>query len=240
MRTFLTAEWRHLVMLNYRVAPELLEPYVPRGTVLDSWGGVTYASVVGFLFRRTRVLGIPVPFHRHFEEVNLRFYVRRNEGGEVRRGVTFIREIVPRTAIATIARIAYNEPYVALPMRHRFGPVDAATGTYGRVEYGWKSDANWNAVAVEPTGAGTPLVAGSLEEFITEHYWGYTAQRDGSTIEYRVEHPSWRVWQARTAALTGDHVRLYGASLAAAIAGPPDSAFLAEGSAISVSLPRRL
>jgi uncharacterized protein YqjF (DUF2071 family) len=241
MRPFLTAEWRHLVMLNYRVPPALLQPYVPRGTELDTWQGITYASVVGFLFQRTRVLGVPVPLHRDFEEVNLRFYVRHvTPGGEVRRGVTFIRELVPRAAIATIARLGYNEPYVAVPMRHHLGPRTADTGTFSRVEYGWKSGGTWNAVAVEPSGPGAALVAGSLEEFITEHYWGYTAQRDGGTIEYRVEHPSWRVWQAGAASLTGDHRRLYGDALAAAIAGPPDSAFLAEGSAISVSLPRRL
>ena len=113
-RVFLTGEWRYLAMLNYRVDPALLEPFVPRGTTLDRWQGAAYVSLVGFLFRDTRVLGVPIPLHRDFEEVNLRIYVRREVGGELRRGVTFIREIVPRRAIASVARIAYNEPYVAL------------------------------------------------------------------------------------------------------------------------------
>ena len=117
-RVFLTGEWRYLAMLNYRVDAALLEPFVPHGTTLDDWQGTTYVSLVGFLFRDTRVLGVPIPLHRDFEEVNLRFYVRREADGEVRRGVTFIKEIVPRPAIATVARLAYNEPYVALPMRH--------------------------------------------------------------------------------------------------------------------------
>lgn len=106
-------------MFNYAVEPSLLEAYVPRGTELDEWNGTTYVSLVGFLFVNTRVLGIAVPGHRTFEEVNLRIYVRRRVGGELRRAVTFIREIVPRRAIAMVARAAYNEPYVALPMRHR-------------------------------------------------------------------------------------------------------------------------
>jgi len=117
-RVFLTGEWRYLAMLNYRVEPALLEPLVPCGTTLDRWQGATYVSLVGFLFRDTRVLGAPIPLHRDFEEVNLRFYVSREVDGEMRRGVTFIREIVPRLAIATVARLAYNEPYVTLPMRH--------------------------------------------------------------------------------------------------------------------------
>ena len=227
-------------MLNYSVAPELLRPYVPAGTELDNWRGTTYLSVVGFLFRRTRVLGVPVPFHRHFEEVNLRFYVRRTVAGEVRRGVTFIRELVPRIAIAAAARLAYNEPYVALPMRHAFGSMDEASGTFSRVQYDWRSGGSWSSLMVEPSGSGSALAPDSLEEFITEHYWGYTPQRDGGTIEYRVEHPRWRVWQVRTASLTGDHREPYGEELAAAVAGVPNSAFLADGSPVAVYMPRRL
>src|SRR5437879_6397558 len=106
-------------MLNYRVPPELLLPLVPNDTQLDLWNGAAYLSVVGLLFLDTRVLGLPIPFHRTFPEVSLRFYVRREVGGEVRRGVTFIRELVPRVAIAAVARLAYNEPYRAVRMRHR-------------------------------------------------------------------------------------------------------------------------
>jgi uncharacterized protein YqjF (DUF2071 family) len=239
-RPFLTAEWRWLAMLNYRVEPELLRPYLPAGTELDCWNGATYLSIVGFLFRDTRVLGVPVPMHRHFEEVNLRLYVRRTSGGEVRRAVTFIRELVPRRAIATVARLSYNEPYTALPMRHRFEASDPATGAPNVIEYAWRHRGNWSGLSVEPTGAAEPLGAGSEEEFIAEHYWGYTRQRDGGTVEYRVNHPPWRVWQVRNARLQGDVAPLYGAELAAALSGPPASAFLADGSAVNLSLPVRI
>ena len=239
-RRFLTAEWRYLAMLNYAVAPELVLTHVPAGTSLDSWQGTTFLSVVGFMFRDTRVLGMPIPFHRTFEEVNLRCYVSRMVGDETRRGVTFLRELVPRHAIAAVARFAYNEPYLALPMRHRIGPLDPLTAAPSTAEYAWQHRGRWSRLALAPTGpAGFPR-AGSEEEFITEHYWGYTRQRDGSTVEYRVEHPRWRVWRARDATLDGDLAALYGAEVAAALAGPPASAFLAEGSPIKVSTPARI
>jgi uncharacterized protein YqjF (DUF2071 family) len=239
-RVFLTAEWRYLVMLNYRVPPELLLPLVPAGTELDSWRGSAYMSVVGFLFRDTRVIGVPVPFHRNFEEVNLRFYVRREVGSEVRRAVTFVKELVPRYAIATIARLTYNEPYQAIAMRHRLGAIDPATDAPSMVEYSWGEKERSSRVMVVPAGRATPLQPGSEEEFITEHFWGYTRQRDGSTIEYRVEHPSWNVWQAGEARLEGDLESVYGATMANALRQPPASAFVADGSKITVFAPTKV
>jgi uncharacterized protein len=238
-RPFLTAEWRQLMMLNYAIDPSLLRTLVPDGTELDRWNARTYVSIVGFLFAKTRVLGLSIPFHRTFEEVNLRFYVRRVHGNEVRRGVTFIKELVPRSAIALVARLAYNEPYVAVPMRHAFGaPRD--TGAPSSVEYRWKLPSGWCAMRVEPRGAGQAVAKGSEEEFITEHYWGYTRQRDGSTVEYRVEHPSWRVWLVNAPVITGDLTFLYGSELARVLAEPPTSAFLADGSTVTVLAPTKL
>src|SRR4026208_556537 len=93
---FLTAEWRRLAMLSFEIDPRVLSPLVPAGTELDEWQGRTFASLVGFLFLDTRVFGLAVPFHRNFEEVNLRFYVRRMASDGLRRGVVFVKEIVPR------------------------------------------------------------------------------------------------------------------------------------------------
>jgi uncharacterized protein YqjF (DUF2071 family) len=234
---FLTAEWRWLVMLNYEMDPALLRPLVPAGTELDAWGGVTYASVVGFLFRRTRVLGIPIPFHRNFEELNLRFYVRRRGPEGWRRGVVFIKEVVPRFAIAAMARLIYNENYVAMPMRHR---VDVSAETGGSVEYGWRTGGRWASVRAEVRGPARPLAEGSEEEFITEHYWGYARQRDGGCVEYQVEHPRWKVWRAESAALDCDIAALYGAAFAGALSAPPRSALVADGSPIIVRQGRRI
>ena len=235
-RTFLTAEWRHLAMLNYEVDPRLLTAFVPSGTELDSWKSKTFVSLVGFRFLRARVFGVPFPFHCNFSEVNLRFYVRRNAGEQVRRGVVFIREIVPRRAIALVARAFYGERYVALPMAHY---IQTGNGSLA-VEYGWKLLGSWSRISVCVEGTPSLPSEGSLEQFITEHYWGYAKDNRNSTIEYEVRHPPWRVWQASQASFAGKVEQLYGPELNAVLQRPPDSAFLAEGSAVSVLRGSRL
>ena len=209
--SFLTARWSHLLMLNHPVDPAVLRPLVPAGTELDDFQGTTFVSVVGFLFLDTRVKGVPIPFHRDFEEVNLRFYVRRDVAGERRRGVVFVREFVPRRAIAFVARRVYGERYAAVPMQHELVSADAAGGT-GSLAYRWRTAAGWNSVAASFGGAAREATPGSREEFITEHYWGYAASRRGS-LEYRVEHPRWRLWDAREPALACDVATVYGCLL---------------------------
>jgi len=225
-------------MLNYDAPEELLAPLVPAGVDLDHWRGTAYVSVVGFLFRDTRVLGVPIPAHRTFPEVNLRFYVRRDVAGETRRGVVFVCELVPRRAIALIARLLYNEPYRALPMRHALVP-QREHGAFER-EYAWRPSREWTRLSARTFGPSRVLEANSEEEFITEHYWGYTRQRDGGTVEYRVSHPRWNVWTATDARLEGDVGQVYGDAFARVLAGPPRSAFVADGSAVVVYSPTRI
>ena len=85
--SFLKAEWRKLILANYKVEPELLKPYLPYGTELDLWQDSCYLSLVGFMFVNTKIKGVKIPFHVNFEEVNLRFYVKRYDNGEWKRGV---------------------------------------------------------------------------------------------------------------------------------------------------------
>jgi len=219
-------------MLNYVVDPETLLPHVPFGTTLDTYQGHAYVSMVGFLFLKTRVLGWPIPFHQNFEEVNLRFYVRRLAADGWRRGVVFIKEIVPRPAIALVARVCYNENYVALPMRHRLELGGPGSGV--SVEYAWQSKHRWNSLRVKTTGELQPVAPGSLAGFITEHYWGYATQRNGGCVEYKVEHPPWRVWVAGEVAFECDVAELYGEKFAKPLRADPGSAFLAEGSVVTV------
>jgi uncharacterized protein YqjF (DUF2071 family) len=228
-RTFLTAEWRYLAMLNFTVDPAILKPFVPAGTELDAFRGVTYASVVGFRFLATRVFGIAFPFHRNFDEVNLRFYVRRKAGADWRRGVVFIRELVPRFAIAAIARVVYGEPYSALPMRHK---VDVTPANI-RAEYAWRRRGQWESLSVSGKGEPQEIRPGSEEEFITEHYWGYTDRR-GDCTEYQVEHPRWRVWRGIESRLDADIASLYGEPFVESLAHPPVSSFIAQGSPVTV------
>lgn len=232
-RSFLTARWQYLAMLNYEVPRDVLEPLVPRGTELDLWQGRCFVSLVGFLFLDTKVLGIPIPFHRNFEELNLRFYVAKRVQGELRRGVVFVKELVPRWAIATVARRVYGEPYSSCSMRHSLlKNTESSHPTEVNYEWYWKG--RWNRMGVGVSGEPSGLVAGSEEEFITEHYWGYTRVGAELTREYRVEHPPWRVWRAKASFLDADIEPLYGSIFAPYLACPATSALLAEGSEVAV------
>lgn len=222
-------------MLNYEVDPDLLAARVPRGTELETWHGHALVSVVGFRFVDVRLLGFAVPGHRNFDEVNLRFYVRRPLGnGAWRRGVVFIKEIVPRRLVATVARWLYHEPYLRLPMRHEVDARAIASRRPFGVRYEWKHEGRWHAISGRARGDPNEFAPGSEAEFITEHYWGYTVLPGGRTNEYQVDHPAWRVWRLSDARLDGDVGPLYGPGLADALRAPPRSAFLADGSAVSV------
>jgi len=229
-RPFLSAEWRYLAMLNYELDPGLLQPYVPAGTELDRFDGKAFISLVGFRFLSTKILGIRVPFHHSFNEVNLRFYVRRCINGVVKHGVVFMREIVPRRVIAAVARLAYNENYRCLPMAHQ---ISSKEGTLC-VEYAWRMGRTWNRLTVQAAGVPRDMADGTVEQFICEHYWGYCARPGGGCLEYHVAHPPWRVWDVQRAELLGGAAPLYGAPLADVLSKPPDSAFLAEGSPVAV------
>ena len=229
MKPFLTANWRYLAMLNYVVEPALVEPLVPVGTEIDYENGETFVSIVGFLFLDTRLLGFPIPLHRDFEEVNLRFYVRRKSADTWRRGVVFVRELVPRRVIALVARAFYGERYFALPMKHNIEHVDAKLS----VEYCWRRGKKWEFLKMSAAGEPQSISAGSHAEFITEHYWGYTCVRDGCS-EYRVEHPRWKIWNAASFEFNAEVATLYGQQFAETLSQPPRSAFIADGSPITV------
>jgi uncharacterized protein YqjF (DUF2071 family) len=230
---FLTAEWTNLVMLNYAVDPSLLARFVPSGTELDRFEGATYLSLVGFEFNRTRVFGLPVPFHQSFEEVNLRFYVRRAG----KRGVVFVRELVPKFAVAAIARLAFNENYSSVAMSHR---VESHGGDRVEAEFAWRTRTNRSVMRIETEGASFLPGEGSVSQFITEHYWGYAAQPDGGCLEYEVQHPRWKVRSARQAGFSGNAAALFGDEIAECLNRNPDSAFLANGSAVTVFKGKRI
>jgi uncharacterized protein YqjF (DUF2071 family) len=218
-------------MLNFTLSPDILRPFVPQGVKLDTFEDRHYVSIVGFQMLGTRVRGLSIPYHVNFEELNLRFYVKREVDGVVRRGVTFIKEIVPRRAIAWAARRFYNENYVCMPMRHdhRFDGANPQS-----LRYGWQHAGQWEHLAVNTAGESYLPDENSEETFITEHYWGYAAQADGSTLEYQVEHPRWQVWQATDVDYDSDVGKLYGEGFAEALRQPPTSAFVADGSEVKV------
>ncbi len=226
---FLTAHWQHLLLANYRVEPEVLQPLVPEGTTLDTFEGEVYLSLVAFLFNRTRILGLPIPYHVCFEEVNLRFYVSPDQDRS-RRAVTFIKEIVPRAAIPLIANHLFNENYVAWPMSHR--------NEAGFHCYTWDTGRTHRISARINSGLAYPR-AGSLTEFITEHYWGY-ARGPRGTLEYQVEHPQWQACEIEDYQIEVDFEETYGPEFAFLNTQTPVNVLYAAGSEVSVSFPRRL
>lgn len=232
MRKFLTARWEDLVMANYEISPEILADRIPNGTSLDFHDGKCFVSLVAFMFLDTRVLGVPVPFHINFEEVNLRFYVKRETPDEVRRGVSFIKEIVPRYAIATVARVFYGEPYEAWKMSH--------AKQENELIYAWWKRENDHSVRIE-TGENTGVPAeNSHGEFIIEHYWGYTKRGETRTDEYKVEHPKWELFDVKNYEIKIDFGTLYGAEFEFLNNEKPHSIFMAKGSEVSVYKGARL
>jgi uncharacterized protein YqjF (DUF2071 family) len=229
-RPFLTAQWTELIMLNWAVPRELLDAHVPVGTELDLFEGRAYVSVVAFRFRDTRVCGIPIPFHINFPEVNLRFYVIRKVGDEVRRGVVFRSELVPRFWIAFVARTLYNERYSAIPMSADV----AVTSELLQASYRWGRGSQHGVVTARADNAPEPLQPGSRYEFIAEHYFGYASQRNGSTLEYVVEHRPWRAWTNCEVSFQCDIARWYGEEWVSVLSQPPDFSFVAEGSPVAV------
>jgi uncharacterized protein YqjF (DUF2071 family) len=234
-RTFLQADWRKLVMANYSVDQAILLPYLPYRTELDLWKGTCYVSLVGFMFLNTKVKGIGIPFHTRVEEVNLRFYVRYRDQGAWKRGTVFIKEIVPKPAISFVANTIYQEHYETLPMSHSWNSL----GESLRVEYRWKKKA-WNSIQIKAGKMATTIAEGSEEEFITEHYWGYTRIADQKTAEYGVEHPRWEVYPTQNYAIDVDFGDVYGLDFAFLRTQTPASVFLAEGSEIKVKAGRRV
>lgn len=235
-RTFLSANWSGLLMAQWPVPQEMLVPYLGPGIEVDTFQGSAYVSLVGLRFSDTRMLGVGVPFHRTFTEVNLRFYVRREAPEGVRRGVVFISELVPRFWIAAVARTLYNEKYRAIPMRHSLEQRDGARCW----TYGWRAGGSEHQVQAVAHGDPQPMIPGSREEFIAEHYWGYSKQRDGNVVEYRVRHPRWRVWSLESCSFDWSPHGTYGHEWGEVLRTEPEFVFVAEGSEVTVSWGRQI
>ncbi len=228
-RTFLDAQWRKLMMINYAVDPAVLKPYLPFNTELDIWNGTCYVSLIGFMFVDTKMLRLRIPFHINFEEINLRFYVRHKHTDGYKRGVVFIKEIVPRPALTMVANLLYKENYETLKTTHSW-KEDGDTLT---VQYGWKKG-EWNTITAVAINKPVDIAPNSEEEFITEHFWGYTKISDTVTSEYEVVHPRWQIYPIKSYDINVDFKKVYGADFTFLQDQVPLSVYLAEGSEILV------
>jgi uncharacterized protein len=224
--TFLTARWENLIMANFEVDPQILNPYLPQGTELDYFHGKCYVSLVGFLFLETKLLGLPIPLHQNFEEFNLRFYVKYGN----KRGAVFIKEIVPKPAISIVANLVYHEPYIIRKMKHAITKTDTL-----HVKYQFLNRKKWNSIEVNAENNTLAIEQNSKEAFILEHYWGYNRFSSTKTMEYGVEHEPWVTHPILNYHLYIDIESLYGKSFVPFLQNiQPDSIFLAKGSDIIV------
>ena len=228
--SFLRAEWRKLILANYIIDKEVLLKYVPAGTELDLWNGNCYVSLVGFMFKNTKLLGVKIPFHTNFEEVNLRFYVKRFDNGVWKRGVVFIKEIVPKRALTFVANTIYKENYETLPMKHSWTLENGEQ----IIDYKWKKDGLWYSMSVQTSMERSMMESGSEEEFIAEHYWGYAQVNSKKTNEYEVTHPKWEVYEVKDYKIDIDFKAVYGSDFEMLNNSKPTSVILAEGSKITV------
>ncbi|WP_338792851.1 DUF2071 domain-containing protein [Bernardetia sp. MNP-M8] len=232
--SFLIAEWRKLAFVNYEIEPSLLLPYLPFGTELDLWKGKCYVSLIGFMFKDVKLIGFSIPFHTDFEEVNLRFYVKRLDPitKEWKRGVVFIQEIVPKPAITFVANMIYGENYETMKMSHQW----IENQDNREIEYTWQKNKNekLNSIYLKTTKNLSEIEEGSKTEFITEHYWGYAKQGDQKTNEYEVTHPKWQKYDVLDYEIKADFGGIYGEEFSFLDNQKPASVMLAEGSKITV------
>ena len=229
-KKFLTAEWNNLIMANYIIDPAILIPYLPPKTELDFYQGECYVSLIGFMFEQTKMLGMRIPLHVNFEEVNLRFYVRVKDGNNWKRGAVFIKEIVPKFAITMVANTLYREKYVTLPTKHHY----RETANEIDLGYQWKYKGSWNKLEAITEKAYGAMVKGSKEEFIAEHYFGYSKYNANTTFEYGVQHPSWLVHKVKSYNIECNFEKLYGTKFAFLDQAKPDTVFMAQGSPIAI------
>ena len=225
---FLIANWTNLVMLNYEVPLKAFQHLIPFGTEADSFDGKYYFSIVIFDFEKTKIMGMPIPYFGNFVELNLRFYVKRIEDNQVKRGVCFVKEYVPHAIVAFIAQSLYQENYYKLPLSNKHQANKLAFKV---------SDLDY--LQLEYEDQQTDLEKGSLDEFILEHYWGYTAHDNLKTLEYAVQHPKWRINKITALNYKFDYTKLYGEDFAKYLVEPASIVFT-KGSDISVSFGKEL
>jgi uncharacterized protein YqjF (DUF2071 family) len=158
------------------------------------------------MFKNTSLFNLPIPFLGTFEEINLRFYVKRIEGDTIKRGVVFINETVPYKPVAWLANKLYKEHYIAIPTKNKI----SISPQIKSIRYDWKINQNWNFIKVEASNHKEAMLPGSVEEFIFEHYYGYTKINEEQSQEYRVNHPRWEVNKVLDYAIDCDFKAMYG------------------------------
>jgi uncharacterized protein len=234
MSIFLKADWENIIMANYEIDPKFLTPFLPKGVEIDLFNNKTYISLVGFMFKNTQLFKMPIPWFGTFEEINLRFYVVRKEGNEIKRGVVFINETIPYPIVAWVANKLYNEHYTVVPTRH-----DIKTESNNqKIRFEWLLAKKWNSIYVESSTEFNTMKVDSLEKFIYEHYYGYTKINEETTEEYKLQHPSWKTHDVKNYAIDCDFEAMYGSAFKVLNKTKPAAVFIAKGSSVGIEWKR--
>jgi uncharacterized protein YqjF (DUF2071 family) len=234
MALFLKADWENIIMANYEIDPQLLLPYLPKGVEIDLFDGKCYISLVGFMFKNTQLFNIPIPWFGTFEEINLRFYVTRKEGNQLKRGVVFINETIPYSIVAWVANKLYNEKYTVVPTKHE----QTITSNSQKIKFEWLLDSKWNSIEVSNSLASKAMQKNSLALFIYEHYYGYTKVNEKKTEEYHLIHPSWETYPILDYKIDCDFETMYGKDFSILTTTKPAAVFIARGSRVGIEWKR--
>ena len=234
MAIFLKANWENIIMANYEIDPEILKPFLPKGVELDLYNGKSYVSLVGFMFKKTKLFNVPIPYLGTFEEINLRFYVQRKEDGITKRGVVFINETIPYPIVAWVANKLYKEHYTVVPTRHSI----VENSDTKKIKFDWLLNKKWYSIYVEASNESQSMKKDTLEKFIYEHYFGYTKIDENNTEEYRLQHPSWKINTVLDSKIDCDFEAMYGKAFSVLNTTKPEAVFIAEGSSVKIEWKR--
>tara|TARA_B100000809_G_scaffold118758_1_gene117075 strand:- start:46028 stop:46750 length:723 start_codon:yes stop_codon:yes gene_type:complete len=230
-KVFLKANWLRLASANYIIDPAILDKHIPNGTLLEAHNGKHYVSLVGFRYCETRLLNIRVPYHHIFEEINLRFYVKREiSPGNWRSEVAFAKLFFPKKALTLVAKYIYKENYETLNMRHSWTEKENHLLT----SYGLHKK-NWHNFEIQSDKKSRKVASDSSEFFFSKHYWGTSQIDHRSSTVYEIEHPDWEAYDIVDSNVSFDFNTIFGSEFKHLTNTQPDSVHLFKGSEVIVN-----
>ena len=238
-KVLMTARFSEVVAVNFQIDPKVLAPRIPKGLELDFYKGETYVSLVAMMLRDVRVWGIPIHIATGFEELNMRFYVRRKDGDGYQRGACFIKDYVSSGAAAWILGSLFKADFHKIKMKHDNTGFADDGESVPSVDYRWKVGDHWNRLRIKARSKVQKTGSDTKVGFILNHNNEYSS-RKGKTLEYRATHPTWTVWDAAQANFTCDVKTLFGQEFEKPLSKRPASVFVASGSDFTIYKPTTL
>ena len=119
--------------------------------------------------------------------------MKRLNGTELKRGVVFISEVVPHKIVSFLANKLYKEHYSTAKMASSI----LVENEIKQIKYTWQSQSQMYSIDTSFFDKQDDIEPNSLEEFIYEHYYGFTKVSARETWEYKVNHPRWQTGNSR-------------------------------------------